>query len=813
MLPYRLRPPTFGGKELKQKQTESKDEILSGGGPVQRAMELDLMELRPVFLERLENMPSPEPENCHSAPGEAFRVFGQVFGEAKIALVNTRTLPPRCDRDAYAQLIYSACLSLLKSAFQQEIIVLEHAAFPLFCLYALYETNPLPREPTHPLQMLPMGLQCAESPSQLYRRAFRNPIRVDRYHFSLLQRVRDEALARQADCQSARMQAWESRVSSTIACTWSCTCAIAKDMGHIVDRLMSCLDYGEYTGPRGLEAFAGHADYPYSAVRPKKANKQGAIATSTRPATSKLTDRELDALVEAVPEPNDKLVESIDQYRSSLQSIRLAPAVSNQATRIRDALKPIFGQTSQASWQDVSKRISDPDRISGASNSFSGVNPHRNVGPQSVAHNLPTNPSTGVSMTNKTPKEDTISEPVIGNGGSENGAMIAENGMPYQLVLPNDMPEAQQIAIRIAVNSLIERGEHVLGPQVAAGATAFSDSSGASKPNGLSSTNEVASAAALGGGRSIASRRSNHFDDSYSVRSSSVTIRSDATGEGQAAMRALLSMVAAGDTAGSDSVSSALGQARTAMRNAPPPARATQVVAPNRPPVPLIQQRRQAHPNQSFGDAFLTMTSNLEQDAGQVESDHSDISSVSSGDASDASSDVGQAALREILAAAKGEAASPKISDRKRKAAPSRGSGKIRRRRKQPTGSQAEPGDDSSLPSIRETSSGDASDVSSDVGQAALREILAAAKGGAASPKISNRKRKVAPSRGSGKIRRRRKQPTGSQAEPGDDSSLPSIRETGKAALDALLSQISSDRAHDDDETVHSSEAKDQAWV
>ena len=59
MLPYRLRPPVYGGK-LKQKREAqggpSLDDRTSpyrDGGPVERAVRADLLALRPAFEEKL----------------------------------------------------------------------------------------------------------------------------------------------------------------------------------------------------------------------------------------------------------------------------------------------------------------------------------------------------------------------------------------------------------------------------------------------------------------------------------------------------------------------------------------------------------------------------------------------------------------------------------------------------------------------------------------------------------------------------------------------------------------------------------------
>jgi hypothetical protein len=721
----------------KKEQNETKEEMLAGGGPVQRAMELDLMELRPKFLEQLTNI-----SQQHDSPGCVFGSFRRVFGEAKVALVHTRTVPVRCDRDAYSQLLYSACLSLLKQPFQQDNLVLEHAIFAVFCLYALYETNTLLHaSPESPLQMLSLGVQCLENPKLLYRRTYRLPIRIDRYHFSLLQRVRDEALAQQADCQRARMQAW----SGTTA-DWSCTCGIAVDAVHVVDRIMPCLDFGEYTGPIGLEGLAGHADYPYGCMRPKKAKGTPAPKANV----IDLTDQDLDRVMGAVQEPMDDLTDSVERYRSSLQAIRLPPVASNQATRIRDALNPIFDQSSEPPWQEVLERISTEDNTEGAQKDISVQGPETRVSTR-VIRSITRNEGSKVPCAQEKKSAPTHESPV---------EMAVDDEVSFQLLLPSDLPEALQDGIQEAVNSAIASGETLIELE-----TAEREASSAWSQNGVG-------AVEVGPERSVTTDKGHAADGGVSVFS-------NASGQAGAALRTLLSAVS--------------------ERNP----------TVNRLPVAIVQSERDASDvtSRRFGNTFLTMCSDLMQDYAPLEHDDSDISSVSS-DESIASADVGQKAIRALLSAVHGVGKKRRSANgsSKRKASPNKMS---TRNSKKPAAARkrSDESDDQSLTSIREQGKAALDALLSQVvlvrGDALLPQVaLDQREDEEDEDPIKASPVEIIPRKSNKPASRKR-------PEDNDDMSLHSIQELGKTALNALFSQVvaldqADDEEDEEDEDVFS---------
>ena len=461
MLPYRRRPPAYATKEFRaqQEELESAEERYSGGGPIQRAMEKDLIELRPRFLQLIETLTAAPQQ--HASAGDAFKCFKQVFGQAKVALVHTRTFPPRSDRGAYVQLLYSACLSLLKQAFQADNVVLEHAIYAVFCLYALYETNPLLPEPQSPLQMLTVGLQHPDNPKFLYRRSFKSPIRIDRHHHSLLQRLYDEALARQSDCQCSRMKSWQSRgaADEDESFDWKCTCGVFMDIVQVIDRLMPNLDFAETTGPSGLDALVGHADYPWGCERPKKPNgNEATVINVSQRNDIRLSNNELDAIAEAAEEAFDPLESNLDdnmqQYRSNLKQVRLASSNmsgSNQAARVRDALKPIFDQSTETTEHDAA--VADAH---GGESDVANEQP-----PQSALKDDTTNGS--AQSVDPAVQGEAVLASWREEGNTADTIVVerknALKDLNYELVLPPDLSETLRNGIEAALNEAIESGD------------------------------------------------------------------------------------------------------------------------------------------------------------------------------------------------------------------------------------------------------------------------------------------------------------------------------------------------------------------
>jgi Small nuclear RNA activating complex (SNAPc), subunit SNAP43. len=302
MLPLVPRIPMFGGKLAAKKKAEFasvtnnqhqsskryndyRSRQLMYGGPVQRAIRADLLSLRQEFQKDLEEVwspPSAQNAVAKRAPGRAFQIFKETFRRTKFGIIHTRCSPPRCDKEAYIQMIFSAVLDLLCAEYHENLRnpSLENETskkcfvdrvFAVFALYALYETNPLPNFPLNInilqkkscdnltaselkqiLSMMPMGASSDQGGRRAFRRYFRAPIRIslDQYH-SLIQ-LRDVSMA----------------IMDLLSCQQlSFISDMAIDCVYLIDRLKeSSLLLCEYAGPSSLEGLIGSEEYYHSVV-------------------------------------------------------------------------------------------------------------------------------------------------------------------------------------------------------------------------------------------------------------------------------------------------------------------------------------------------------------------------------------------------------------------------------------------------------------------------------------------------------------------------------------------------------------------
>ena len=149
MLPYKPRHPAFGGKlrqewvhkqHLLQHQQVNEQRMKFGlssipfdsckfkppkptefykwGGPVEEAIAEDLLEFS--YHVHKEWNPILSNSNCHKKKqnvGKAFQIFKEQFKSCHMGLLHQQ-IPPRCDHDAFSQLIYSSCFHLLEQAFE-----------------------------------------------------------------------------------------------------------------------------------------------------------------------------------------------------------------------------------------------------------------------------------------------------------------------------------------------------------------------------------------------------------------------------------------------------------------------------------------------------------------------------------------------------------------------------------------------------------------------------------------------------------------------------------------------------------------------
>ena len=269
---------------------------LAVGGNLQRAILLDMIGLRDAY--RRAETPPGRRRQAH-APGSSFGRFKRAFAGLRFAALHTRTIPPRVDRGEYVQLLYSSCFFLLEAAFGDPPALgwdegggAPDAVFAAFLLYALRETDVLPparaprdRAPRGPgggpapssllgsWSMLPLGLE-AKADDKLGRRAFRRPVRVDRWCYHLLLRLRDACQGRVDECQLEILSRGDSDGDSDSdggdgggdgEGSYLRHFGLARDAVSVVDRMVrpdsDFFAYCEYHGPVSLEGLAGFPNF------------------------------------------------------------------------------------------------------------------------------------------------------------------------------------------------------------------------------------------------------------------------------------------------------------------------------------------------------------------------------------------------------------------------------------------------------------------------------------------------------------------------------------------------------------------------
>ena len=320
---------------------------LMHGGPVQRALKADLLLLKSEFERDLDGFfmlmdPNASGNGSGSGRGEKrsrqrlgkeakagtiFKLFKSTFQRTKFAIVHTRCCPPRCDTEAYIQLIYSGALDQLRSAFREydenEIVLgrgndLEkiyffqwNAIFAIFALYTLYETNPLPDVPIatagtthttgtyasayntthgskvpvqdvkatkHLLSAMPLGICAEQGGRKAHRRSYRSPIRIDPNDFSLVSRLRDLAFVWMDLCVGQQLEldcgtGTGTRTDSNTRSRSRMVFGLAMDCIHVIDRLQPSFQLSEYSGPASLEGLTGSAAYYHSVALKEQAEE------------------------------------------------------------------------------------------------------------------------------------------------------------------------------------------------------------------------------------------------------------------------------------------------------------------------------------------------------------------------------------------------------------------------------------------------------------------------------------------------------------------------------------------------------------
>ena len=308
---------------------DNNDDPHTIGGNLQRAILLDLIELRHRYYIAVSQVATTANNNTnHITTGISFAQFKKCFREARFGAIHTRTIPARVDRGEYVQLLYSSCFYLLEQAFDsthtnqsQEVEVGNdtnctlnwndngqrhssafNAIYAVFILYTLHKTNILPKPPPttnissssnneqslqNSWSMLPLGNNNDED--KLYRRTFHGNIRIDRYNYILLLRLREICIVRmeQCDISSKKMEFSSTTAESdTNASSWQCNCSLARDTVYILDIMLSnnnddFFEYCEYHGPHSLEGLSGSSNFYRAYFSNQKSTESSSNVVST----------------------------------------------------------------------------------------------------------------------------------------------------------------------------------------------------------------------------------------------------------------------------------------------------------------------------------------------------------------------------------------------------------------------------------------------------------------------------------------------------------------------------------------------------
>ena len=487
------------------------------GGIVQQAMQQDLLSLYHDFVEDLQHQQQQQQvaefalttSGC-GCPGRAFGCFRKVFGQHKMALVHTRTVPPRTNLNAYTQLLYATCLELIPNfpyhhhhhqsatttattdmSMDNEddllLLLLRRAAHGLFALYTLYQTNPHRRQTngtTLPLlRLLPMSLQ-GDNPKGLYRRSFAQKIRIDRERYLLLLQWNELALAQQAQCRQQQLHQQHhhplcnkkdrgsNRDQSSLSSSSSSSCrcgGVAVDYCRVWERLKDCWDYSEYTGPRGVEGLAGHATYGLAQPQEQQDDDNDdddddddgngfsrmMESWATQPVVHNNNNNNNN---NNNTHHYDDIVTMIQTYRTKIKAIQLPPENHNtkrrrrhhhhyQTQRIKKCLEPLYQQPQQRNYWDALLS----KRLKGNNDAKEKAPPPPTVLCLGQANQTP---PTAATMINNNNDNDNI--------GGASATAETTTKPSYRLVLSPLIPKGVQQGIQRALDGLLLREQDLV---------------------------------------------------------------------------------------------------------------------------------------------------------------------------------------------------------------------------------------------------------------------------------------------------------------------------------------------------------------
>jgi hypothetical protein len=477
MLPYHLRPPSAGKKKGVKKIPDGVVADYPNGGPIQRAIQEDLLDVRGDFVRELQLGASSPVAGRH---GASFAVCKRIFRRRKVAALHTKFIPPRCDQAAFSQMIYAACLAVLprqlgppaesgastsnaqdSSPATDDLIpaigdstpaadestrrtqpaviflgTLIQAAFALFSLYILHETNPIPRaEDAKGFELLPMGLRNRTNQRRsFHRRSFRPWIRVCRSTMASLSYWREYARAVVSHPEDATMlESMEKRT--------------AEDVLVVLERLWKQLDFVSYTGPRSLEALAGHPGFPYFATEATTSASSAPVGLEDTEAGTDTT--EIDGILQG----------KMQEYLQCRRGIRFVPPKNARQRRrvesVQNALRPMFGDTTGPSLEETLQRLR---------HNFSATTLLQSK-PRMVTFSIVESaglPGDNLHDDAITLAGDDKDGPIPVDAASKSQGLEEDEPDSYELVLPLDTPEALRRSLEAAVQTLIEQDQMAL---------------------------------------------------------------------------------------------------------------------------------------------------------------------------------------------------------------------------------------------------------------------------------------------------------------------------------------------------------------
>ncbi|KAL7569090.1 hypothetical protein ACA910_016926 [Epithemia clementina (nom. ined.)] len=440
-----------------------------------------------------------------------FDCFRQVARDNKMAGLY-RFLPPRSDAASFSQLLYASCLDMLKLAgADMEVLKypqttttpselpwrlqeydngkinnknlvattdtakqLAKICFPIFSLYMLHSTNPLPVAPTEGLSeddakqhasslllsTLPMNLTNRQNPRLLYRRNYRPMIRVDSRAFTTLLQVRDLVASWSASATGPKNIVLKS---------------ISNDLGNVLERLWSQFDLVAYVGPMGLHGLSQRQQL-HKATSTSESDSSLKTAANAGGLEDVGNDKNAKGEHSDAESFSTNLHDQIQVYLGHRRELRLPPSNTKvqRFKRIRHAMQTMLSGNNGNDWESRILGVLDKNNDKSRGNVGHGIAtastpPQRSSRVVTFAMPAPTGfpqrpdgDEDATSLQNKECKESnaSLNSPDVGDledateeGGDENTTPLES----FALVLPAGIPMSLSRSLETMVQTLVNR--------------------------------------------------------------------------------------------------------------------------------------------------------------------------------------------------------------------------------------------------------------------------------------------------------------------------------------------------------------------